>query len=285
MRLRVVGCTGSMSGPGSAASCYLVQAEGADPHTGVSRTWNVVMDLGPGSFGQLWTHVDPREIDAVIFSHCHADHVGDVISLHVHRRWGPARGRAPITMAGPTGLLDRVRQIDGVGAEETYEGEFAVHTLESGVPLDIGPLTLTPATAWHSVPGFGIRVEGPAEVGPAEGSAAEVAPSPVAPEHDEPCRRSSLFYTGDTDQCDTITRGARGVDLLLSEAGFTSCDEVRGIHMTGARAGATASEAGVGRVVLTHIQPWTDPEEVAGDARTTWSGPLDIARAGQEYLV
>ncbi|MGO3795538.1 MAG: MBL fold metallo-hydrolase [Pauljensenia sp.] len=295
MRLRVVGCTGSMSGPGSAASCYLVQARGFDPATGSDRTWNVVMDLGPGSFGQLWTHIDPREIDAVIFSHCHADHVGDVISLHVHRRWGPARGRAPITMAGPAGLLDRVRQIDGVGAEETYEGEFTVRTLEARVPLHIGPLTLTPATAWHSVPGFGIRVEGPAEVptaviddvempdtqvgaagaDPASGTAAQV----------EQVRRSSLFYTGDTDQCDTITRGASGVDLLLAEAGFTSCDEVRGIHMTGARAGDTATAAGVGRVVLTHIQPWTDPREVATDARTTWSGPLDIAHAGQEYLV
>lgn len=274
MRLRVVGCTGSMSGPRSAASCYLVQAEGVDPRTGAGRTWNVVMDLGPGSFGQLWTHLDPRDIDAVIFSHCHADHVGDVISLHVHRRWGPARGLDPITVAGPTGLLDRVRQVDGVGAEETYEGEFTVHTLEAGVSLDIGPMTLTPATAWHSVPGFGIRVEGPSETAPAEGTHVR-----------EGQGRSSLFYTGDTDQCDTITRGASGVDLLLSEAGFTSCDEVRGIHMTGARAGATATEAGVGRVVLTHIQPWTDPGEVAADARTTWSGPLDIARAGQEYLV
>lgn len=265
MRLRIVGCTGSMSGPASAASCYLVQTEGPDPVTGDVRTWNVVLDLGPGAFGQLWTHIDPRDVDAVVFSHCHADHIGDVISLHVHRRWGPGRGSAPLVVAGPEGLLERIRQIDGVGEEESYEGEFDLHTLGAGVPLRVGPLTLTPSTAWHSVPGFGVRVEGPSE--------------------EDPGRSATLFYTGDTDRCDTITAGMRGVDLLLSEAGFTTCDEVRGIHMTGARAGAAATEAGVGRVVLTHIQPWTDPREVSADARSTWSGPLDLARVGREYVV
>lgn len=260
MRLRVVGCTGSMSGPQSPASSYLVQATGPDPRTGASRTWNVVMDLGPGSFGALWTHIDPSDLDAVVFSHCHADHMGDVISLHVHRRWGPGRGRPPIVVAGPDGVLDRIRQFDGVGAEEDYHTEFAVHTLRDAESLRVGPMVVTPAAAWHSVPAFGVRVEGPSDR--------------------DPARTASLFYTGDTDECDTIIRGATGADLFLSEAGFTCADAARGIHMTGARAGEAAVRAGVGRVVLTHIQPWTDPDEVVADARSTWKGALEVASAG-----
>jgi len=265
VRLRIVGCTGSMSGPASAASCYLVQAEGPDPLTGRSRTWNVALDLGPGSFGQLWTHIDPCDLDAVVFSHRHADHIGDVISLHVHRRWGPARGRGPLILAGPAGLLDRVRQIDGVGPEETYGGEFCERVLVAGEPLQVGPLTVTPSTAWHSVPGFGLRVEGPSQ--------------------DDPGRRVSLFYTGDTDQCDTITQGARGVGLLLSECGFTREDQVRGIHMTGERVGLTAAAAGVGRVLLTHIQPWTDPSVPVSETRSTWSGAVDAVHAGEVHTL
>ena len=42
MDLTIVGCTGSMAGPESPASCYLVRAE----HEG--RTWQVVLDLGSG---------------------------------------------------------------------------------------------------------------------------------------------------------------------------------------------------------------------------------------------
>ncbi len=264
MRLQIVGCTGSMSGPRSAASCYLVQADGPDPATGATRTWSVVLDMGPGSFGQLWTHMDPSDLDGVIFSHCHADHIGDVISLHVHRRWGPARGKTPIVLGGPEGVLDRVRQIDGAGPEETYEGEFALRTLIAGESFRIGPLTLTPSTAWHSVPGFGIRIEGPREdgAGPA-----------------------TLFYTGDTDECDTITRGASGVDLLLSEAGFTDEDEVRGIHLSGSRAGRIAATGTVGRLVLTHIQPWTDSGVAFREARTVWDGPLDVAEAGRLFTL
>lgn len=261
MRLRIVGCTGSMSGPRSAASCYLVQADGVDPATGAERTWNVALDLGPGSFGQLWTHIDPCDLDALVFSHCHADHMGDIISLHVHRRWGPGRGRGRVVVAGPEGVLARIRQVDGVGEEEDYASEFDIRTLRAGEALHVGPLTVIPSTAWHSVPAFGLRVEGPSE-------------SPTS-------TGSSLFYTGDTDLCDAVVEGARGVDLLLSEAGFTSVDEPRGIHMTGERAAELASRAGAAGLVVTHIQPWTDPRIIVDEVRTGWAGPLEVAAPGQ----
>jgi len=43
MRLTVIGCAGSFPGPGRAASCYLVEAEG----------FRLVVDLGCGGFGPL----------------------------------------------------------------------------------------------------------------------------------------------------------------------------------------------------------------------------------------
>jgi ribonuclease BN (tRNA processing enzyme) len=55
MRLVVVGSAGSFPGPDSAASCYLVQAEGPDG-AGTSRTWNVLLDLGNGALGPLQRH-------------------------------------------------------------------------------------------------------------------------------------------------------------------------------------------------------------------------------------
>ena len=44
MRLVVVGCSGSVPGPDSPASCYLLEA---DDDSG--RTWRVVLDLGSGA--------------------------------------------------------------------------------------------------------------------------------------------------------------------------------------------------------------------------------------------
>ena len=60
MRLTVVGCSGSMAGPQSPASSYLVAADDAD-----GRTWTVLLDLGSGAFGPLQSHVEPVSLDAV----------------------------------------------------------------------------------------------------------------------------------------------------------------------------------------------------------------------------
>lgn len=250
-----------MSGPDSAASCYLVRAFGLDPDTGIERWFNVALDMGPGSFGQLWHHIDPCDLDAVIFSHCHADHIADVISLHVHRRWGPGGNCDPVLVAGPAQTPHRIRQVDGADDSETYDGEFIFRELVAGEEFEVGPLRITPFTAWHSVESFGVRIEGPDEQRPGE--------------------MVSLFYTGDTDECDSIVEGARGADLLLAEAGFSGCVETRGIHMDGARAGNVARRAEVGAMILTHIQPWTDPEEILSDARRVWAGPVEVARSGQ----
>ena len=43
MRLTVVGCSGSIPGPYSAASCYLLEADG----------FRLVVDLGSGGLGAL----------------------------------------------------------------------------------------------------------------------------------------------------------------------------------------------------------------------------------------
>lgn len=265
MKLTVVGCTGSMSGPASPASCYLVQARGADPATGRVRTWSAALDMGPGAFGALWRHLDPRLLDAVVLSHCHADHIGDIISLHVHRRWFPGGGLAPVLLAGPQGTLERVRQIDGVGPQETYAGEFRPLLLRAGVPFRVGPMTFTPAAARHPVPAFGVRVEGPAQ--------------------QDPARRVSLVYTGDTDTCPSIDALAEGADLLLAEAGFAETETVRGIHLTGTRAGLLAAQAGAGALVLTHIQPWNDPAVAAKRAAAVFDGPVRLATTDAVYAL
>lgn len=256
MKLTIIGCSGSMSGPESAASSYLVQAEGPDD-AGRTRTWSVVFDLGPGAFGALWKYLNPQDLDAVVFTHGHSDHMGDIISLYVHNRWNPA-GQAPVCrIYGPDNIAHRMCQLDGWATPEEISEIFDVVTVQPEVPFQVGPMTITPYRARHTVETFGYRVEAPGA--------------------------KSLAFTGDTDTCESITRMALGVDLLLSEAAFTSADTVRGIHLDGERAGELATEAGVGQLVLTHIQPWTDPSVVLAETERTWAGPLEAARPGQVF--
>jgi ribonuclease BN (tRNA processing enzyme) len=55
--------------------------------------------------------------------------------------------------------------------------------------------------------------------------------------------------------------------------------------MTGKQAGAAAAEAGVGRLVLTHIPPWHDPDVCLGEAREAFAGPVELAATGASYIL
>ena len=73
MRITVLGCSGSVVGPDSPASGYLLTAPGTDP---------MVIDFGGGVLGALQRHADPGEVD-VLLSHLHADHCLDLPGLFV----------------------------------------------------------------------------------------------------------------------------------------------------------------------------------------------------------
>ena len=111
MQLTIVGASGSVSGPVSPASSYLVQA----PHEG--RTFSLLLDLGPGSFGALYRYLDPAEVDAVALSHLHPDHCVDLCGLYVAGRYAPTAPWRRIPVYGPVGTperLQRAYEVSGV---------------------------------------------------------------------------------------------------------------------------------------------------------------------------
>lgn len=274
MKLTVIGCSGSMSGPDASASSYLVQADGLTAQ-GEVRTYSVVLDLGPGSMGQMLNYVDPADLDAIVISHCHADHMVDLVGMHVYRRWNPTGSLPPVLTLGPSELLTRLRGVDGTDESESYATEFTFVTAVPGQSLEIGPMTITPYPAVHPVEAYGYRIEGPSSFTAEDGTHPRV----------------SLAFTGDTDVSEPIAQMADGVDLLLAEAAFVEGrDTVRGMHLTGKRAGQLAAgtstevaHAPAGHLVLTHIQPWTDPGVPLRNAALVFDGPLEAAGAGVSW--
>jgi ribonuclease BN (tRNA processing enzyme) len=249
MRLRIVGCSGSYPGPDSPASCYLVEAE----HEG--RTWRIVLDLGNGALGALHRYADPLSIDAVLLSHLHADHCIDITSYYVLRKYHPSGSRPPIPVYGPDGTPGRLARAYDLPKSPGMTEEFSFHFYPEH-PFAIGPFTITARLVKHPVPGYGLRIESGGKV---------------------------LAYSGDTGPCEALVATARDADLFLCEASFVEGgDNPPDLHLTGAEAAQAAIDAGVGRLVLTHIPPWHDADAIFAES-AIFEGPRELAASGVVY--
>lgn len=243
MRLTVVGCSGSLPGPDSPASCYLVEAGGA----------RLVLDVGSGALGPLQRHVRLDDVDAILLSHLHPDHFMDLCGYYVAARHGRWRDRTRIPVWGPAGTAGRLAEAYGLPDEPGMTRDFDFRTYPDD-PFEVAGIVVTTAEAVHPVPAYAMRLEHGGRV---------------------------LVYSGDTAPAPALVELARGADVLVCEAGFLDGEtNLPGHHLTGREAGEHASAAGVGQLLLTHIPPWGDQGRAAAEARSAFDGPVMLARQG-----
>ncbi|MFI9273637.1 MBL fold metallo-hydrolase [Kitasatospora sp. NPDC052896] len=248
MKLTVVGCSGSFPSPESPCSSYLVEADG----------YRLVLDLGNGALGALQAHTSLYEVDAVALSHLHADHCIDLCAYWVARNYREGGRPEQLPVYGPADTPGRLARAYDMPEDPGMGEVFDFRTLTAG-SYRLGPLSVTTVLVNHPVEAYAFRIEH-------EGR--------------------SLVYSGDTGESAALVELARDADLFLCEAAFTDGKETfRGIHLNGREAGEHAAAAGVRRLVLTHIPPWTDPERNLRDAEAAYAGPVEVAKAGAVYEV
>ena len=257
MKLTIVGCSGSLSGPDSAASSYLVQAPYQD------RTFSLLIDCGPGAMGALYRYLDPREVDAIALSHLHPDHCLDLCGYYVAARYSPNAPWPRRPVYAPANAARRISQ-----AYEASHGESGVS--EHGPTITehfdwftwqpsqrIGPFTVRTVRVEHPVESYALRVQ-----------------------EDIP-RGGAMVYSGDTGPSEALVQLANSVDLFLVESSFLDQpDNPDGMHLTGAQAAAIGQAAGVAAIVLTHIPPWYEPDRVLAEATPHFDGPISLAKPG-----
>jgi ribonuclease BN (tRNA processing enzyme) len=242
MELTVVGCTGSMPGPESPASCYLVQHDG----------YSLLLDLGNGSLGALMQYIDIRAIDAIVLSHLHADHCIDVASLYVARKYGGLGDGGRLPVLGPHDTADRMARVYDLPPVPGMTEEFAFADLPP--ETELGPFRIRSARMAHPVEAYAVRVD---------------------------CGEASLVYTGDTGPNDCLAPLAAGAGVLLAEASFVDgVVNPADLHLTGRQAGEAARDAAVGQLVVTHVPPWNDGHRAVAEAADVYEGPIVLAHSG-----
>ena len=125
---------------------------------------------------------------------------------------------------------------------------------QDNIQTRIGPFTVTTTRVDHPVEAYAIRVS---------------------------VNGASLVFSGDTGPTPALVELARGADLALFEASFLERPEnPPNLHLTGRQAGQHATQAGVGRLVLTHLVSWNDRQQTEAEGRSTYKGQLDLAAPG-----
>jgi ribonuclease Z len=222
--------------PGRSQSALLVQAERS-----------LLLDCGAGTLLRLAdAGVSVLDLDAVLLTHLHLDHVSDLLPLAKARH---LLERRELEVWGPVGTM---RWLIGLRGLYPYlaEMEVAVHELDPGDEVSLEGFKIITAEALHSVPALGYRIE--------HGSRA-------------------LACSGDTEPCQEIAALAKGADLLVHECSFPEPFRVTN-HSTPIRLGEIIR--GVGRVVLTHFYPQCrgHEEEMARDVRAASGAEVMVGR-------
>ncbi|HEX2071601.1 MAG TPA: MBL fold metallo-hydrolase [Thermoleophilaceae bacterium] len=264
MRLTVLGKSPAWQDVDGACSGYLLQ-EGDTA---------VLLDCGNGVFGKLRKFVDYVDVDAVVISHPHADHFIDLVPysyalIHAPRQqpvpvppWpgtdSPARPRLVV----PPGARETFRKVVGAwGNEDLIEQAFALEEYAVDSVVEVGPLRFGFAVMPHFVDAHAVSVSSSNGGG-------------------------RLAFSADSRPADELVDFARGASLFLVEATLPRPERsgVRG-HLTAEEAGQHGREAGVERVVLTHISDELDQRQAAERASEAFGGPVQVAREGATYEI
>lgn len=257
MELVVLGCSGSVAGPESPASGYLLKNDAGQ---------HLLMDCGPGVLGAMQRRddIDPAACH-IAFSHMHADHCLDFPSLLVWRRFHPhAPARDRHQLLGPHIAFEHLSHAGGDAPEkpDDFRDTFEVRAYSAATVTfdaaayprhDVGEFAVFATHAVHPTESYILRV------------------------HDSQGR--SIVYSGDTGWTENLVNIATGADVLLCEAtwGETSEGKPAGMHISGQDAGRAAAAAGVGTLVLTHIPPWGDKEATLRGAASAFDGEIIFA--------
>jgi ribonuclease BN (tRNA processing enzyme) len=235
VKLTVVGCSPAWPNPGGAQSGYLVEGSG-----------KLLLDCGPGVLPRLREQDGWPRVDAIVITHFHLDHWGDLVPWTFGAMFGPGRETPrPQLWLPPNGRSELEVFEEKFGVPGMFGDAFETLAYEDGVPFETCGVHVTPLRVPHyQLQTYALRVS--------DGS-------------------STLAYSGDSAPSPQLAAVGRDADLFLCEATLRESREggngLRG-HLSAEEAVAAFEESGARRLVIIHRPeelPLADGVERASD--------------------
>lgn len=252
MKITVVGTGTAAPRLERRQSCVAVQTGGE----------TLVFDLGSGAVrGMVHAGLDPIGADRVFLTHFHPDHTVDIVPLLFAMKYGTEEPRTkPLAISGPEPFGEFWKSVTNVWGKwmvGDYPTEISALPRECPEPLDLPGCRLSWKPVQHRPESIGYRLESGGR---------------------------AFVYTGDTEYSESVVELARGAHTLLIECSFPDDSPVAG-HLTPSGAARIASEAGVERVVLTHIYPAADRLDLVSEVSRGFDGEVILAEDGLGFVV
>ena len=265
-----------------------------------------IIDTGPSSMRKLeLMRFKPEDIQAVLLTHFHSDHIGDLGELML-KRWSGGAMKTPLDVFGPTGVETVV---SGFNTAYSLDSRYRVrhHGPETVPPGGAGgvarPFQFPPGTdEW-------VIIDADGDAGGLIITAFIVDHDPVDPAvgYRFDYKGRSVVISGDTVAVPSLLKQARGADLLVMDALQPTMvrvlkdvaqknnrphianifKDILRYHASPEDAAAMARDAGAGHLLLTHILPPLPVSSLKpaflGDAGKLFSGPITIGEDGMLF--
>lgn len=238
MKLTVIGYWGGFPAADGATSAYLLE----------KNNFSLLIDIGSASLSKLQKYVYVSDLDAVIVSHYHHDHVADLGVLQYAR----------LVEYYVTGY-DTVLPIYGHKEDEEAFNSLS-HTYTKGIAynpedtLQIGPFSISFLKTKHPVPCYGMRIT--------DGYA-------------------NIVYTADTGYQKDWEVFAKDVDLLIADCNYyQGQDGTAAGHMNSEEVGKIAQNAKVKQLLLSHLPQYGDQKKLIDEVRQYYKGDIHLAKEG-----
>lgn len=212
---------------------------------------NVLLDIGFGSMRRMTdADIDYREIDAILCTHFHLDHIGDLAPFLMATRYTPGFSRhKPLTLIGPEGIESFLLASQELFGDWLLPTQYPLNIIELDAEhYQLDDCLIQALPMYHSQPTNGYRIE----------------------QNDAVC-----VYSGDTGPCNQLVHLAKNADVALFECSFPD-DQPYEFHLTPGQAGEMAQRAGVKKLLLTHFYPMMDHIDVITTAARYFDGEIKM---------
>ncbi|MCX7920433.1 MAG: MBL fold metallo-hydrolase [Clostridia bacterium] len=227
MKLTILGNNGPFPGAGGACSGYLITE-------GDTR---LLIDCGSGVVSNVQRFTRLEELNAIVLTHLHSDHISDMSVLKYAIKVKQSKGKdvKAIDVFAPDEPSEEYNRLN-------LEGIFNLKTITEKTVLNYGALQLSFCEMKHPVKSLAIMVESGGK---------------------------RMVFSGDTAWNENIIRFAKDCDLLMLDANLLDNEKKDDnvSHLTARECGVVAREAGVKKLLLTHLWPEYDVSDVLNEAK------------------